>query len=422
MKWKNLHTPNTIELDEATASDRYGKFTIEPLERGFGLTIGNSLRRVLLSSLQGAAVTAVKIEGVLHEFSTVPGVLEDVSELVLNLKQIRFKLHADYKINARFKKSGAGALKASDLQADPGVEVLNPDLHIATLNKDAEIDMEVEISGGRGYVPADQQTEERPIGVIPVDAHFSPIRKVNFEVVNTRVGQRVDFDKLTLELWSDGSILPKDAMAYAAMILKDHFSMFVDFEEPIEREAEEEEDKEVARIRDLMEKSVEELELSVRSANCLRAAGIKSIGELVQKSESAMLKYRNFGRKSLKEISDILEEMGLHFGMDVTPYTRKSPRVASDLEAPPAPTDESMDDDLLDDEDEDEDDDLVPSDTDADAGEGDDDTDAGEGGDEMSDEDGEDEDVDLDDDEDVEDLDEDSGEPRHTTAGSQNED
>jgi DNA-directed RNA polymerase subunit alpha len=358
MKWKNLHMPNTIELNEATASDRYGSFAIEPLERGFGLTVGNSLRRVLLSSLQGAAVTAVKIEGVLHEFSTVPGVLEDVSEIILNLKQMRFKLHADYKINARFKMTGPGVLRAGELQADPGVEILNPDLHIATLNKDAAIDMEVEISGGRGYVPADQQSEERPIGVIPVDAHFSPVKKVNFEVENTRVGQRVDFDKLTLEVWTDGSILPKDAMAYAAMILKDHFSMFVDFEEPIEREEEQEEDKEVSRIRDLLEKSVEEMELSVRSANCLRAAGIKTIGELVQKSESAMLKYRNFGRKSLKEISDILNNMGLQFGMDISPYMRKAVKPASDLEAPPMEEEAAdlteMDD--LEDEDEDDDD------------------------------------------------------------------
>jgi DNA-directed RNA polymerase subunit alpha len=256
-----------------------------------------------------------------------------VSEIILNLKQLRFKLHADYKISARFKKTGPGELKASDLQADPGVEVLNPELHIATLNKDAEIDMEVEISGGRGYVPADQQEDERPIGVVPVDAHFSPIKKVNFGVENTRVGQRVDFDKLTLELWSDGSILPRDAMAYAAMILKDHFSMFVDFEEPIEREVEKEEDKEGIRIRDLMTKSVEELELSVRSANCLRSAGIKTIGELVQKSESAMLKYRNFGRKSLKEISDILGEMGLQFGMDVSPYAGK-PAPQPEFEVP----------------------------------------------------------------------------------------
>ena len=332
MKWKSLQMPKAVELDEATASDRYGRFTIEPLERGFGLTLGNSLRRVLLSSLQGAAVTAVKIEGVLHEFSTVPGVLEDVTEIILNLKQLRFKLHADYKVQARLKKSGAGVLKAGDLQADPGVEILNPDAHIATLNKEADFDMELEIASGRGYVPADQQEEERPIGVIPVDAHFAPIRKVNFEVENTRVGQRVDFDKLTMEVWTDGSILPKDSIAYAAMILKDHFSLFVDFEEPIEREEEHEEDQEVARIRGLLEKSVEELELSVRSANCLRAAEIKTISELVQKPESAMLKYRNFGRKSLKEISDILTEMGLGFGMDISPYVKKSSKRHSDLE------------------------------------------------------------------------------------------
>jgi len=394
MKWKNLHTPNTIELNEATASDRYGSFTIEPLERGFGITIGNSLRRVLLSSLQGAAVTAVKIEGVLHEFSTIPGVLEDVSEIILNLKQLRFKLHADYKINARLKMTGPVELKGADLQADPGVEVLNPDLHIATLNKDADVDIEVEISGGRGYVPADQQGDERAIGVIPVDAHFSPIKKVNFEVENTRVGQRVDFDKLTLELWSDGSILPKDAMSYAAMILKDHFSMFVDFEEPIEREVEQEEDQEATRIRDLMEKSVEELELSVRSANCLRAAGIKTIGELVQKTESAMLKYRNFGRKSLKEISDILVEMNLQFGMDVTPYIRKSKPV-SDLAAGTTPGEtysaggfDDDDDDLgaipeddlddSDDDDEDVDIDLDDDDDDVDDSDGDDGDDNGE--------------------------------------------
>ena len=347
MKWKNLQMPRTIELDEASASPRYGKFTIEPLERGFGLTIGNSIRRVLLSSLQGAAVSAIKMEGVLHEFSTIPGAIEDVSEIILNLKQMRFKLHADYKINARFKKTGPGELKAADLQADPGVEVLNPELHIATLNKEGEIDMEVEISGGRGYVPADQQEDERAIGVIPLDAHYSPIKKVNFEVENTRVGQRVDFDKLTLEVWTDGSILPKDALAYSAMILKQHFSLFVDFEEPIDHVEEEEEDKEKGRIRALLEKSVEEMELSVRSANCLRAAEIKSIAELVQKPESAMLKYRNFGRKSLKEISDILGEMGLSFGMDISPYM-KQPKRAIDLGGSRLEMDEP--DDILDDD------------------------------------------------------------------------
>ena len=323
MKWKNLQMPKQIELDESSATDRYGKFSVAPLERGFGLTIGNSLRRVLLSSLQGAAVTAVRIEGVLHEFSTINGVVEDVSEIILNLKQMRFKLHADHRINARFQKSGGGELKAGDLQADPGLEVLNPDLHIATLNKDGSLEMELEISGGRGYVPADQQEEERAIGTIAVDTYFSPVRKVNFEVENTRVGQRVDFDKLDLELWTDGSILPRDAVAYAAMVLKDHFSMFVEFEEPIVPEEEEEEDQEKARIRALLSKSVEELELSVRSVNCLRAADIKTLGDLVQKPESAMLKYRNFGRKSLKEIGDILAKMGLRFGMDITPYQTK---------------------------------------------------------------------------------------------------
>jgi len=299
-------------------------------------------------------------------------VLEDVSEIILNMKQLRFKLHADYKLNARFQKKGPSEVKAADLVADPGVEVLNTDLHIATLNKDAEIDMEVEISGGRGYVPADQQEgDERPIGVIPVDAHFSPVKKVNFEVENTRVGQRVDFDKLTVEIWTDGSILPRDALSYAAMLLKDHFSLLVDFQEPIEREEVHEEDREIQRIRDLLEKSVEELELSVRSANCLRAAGIRSIGELVTKTESAMLKYRNFGRKSLKEISDILGEMGLHFGMDVTPYVRKTVRRAEPLpsmdemtpimaesgtySAGPEDVEEDVDEDVDEDDDDDED-------------------------------------------------------------------
>lgn len=337
MKWKNLQMPKRIDLDEATANDRYGRFVIEPLERGFGLTVGNSLRRVLLSSLQGAAITAVKIEGVLHEFSSIPGVLEDVSEIILNLKQMRFKLHADHKINARFQKAGNGELKAADLQADPGLEVLNPDLHVASLNGEGMVEMELEISGGRGYVPADQQQEERSIGVIPVDANFSPIRKVNFEVENTRVGQRVDFDKLTIEVWTDGSILPKDAIAYAAMILKDHFKMFVEFEEPIVTEVVEEVDQEKMRIRSMLDKTVEEMELSVRSANCLRAADIKTIGDLVVKPESAMLKYRNFGRKSLKEISDILTEMGLRFGMDITPYqmaARKREEAPSPMSGP----------------------------------------------------------------------------------------
>jgi len=320
MKWKNLTMPKQV-LPDAGNTPGYGKFVIEPLERGFGLTLGNALRRVLLSSLQGAAITAVRIDGVLHEFSTLPGVIEDVTEIILNLKQVRLKLHGDGPKRGTFEVRGKGEVRAGNLIVDPEVEVLNPDLHIATLNKDGDLRMEVEIDAGRGYVSADQHSQvDRPIGVIPIDSMFSPVIKVNYAVETTRLGQRIDYDKLMLEVWTDASILPTDAVAVAAKILRDHFTLFIHFEEPIEEEVEEEVDEERQRVRRLLDKSVEELELSVRSSNCLRAAEIKSIGDLVQKSEPEMLKYRNFGRKSLKEIQDILGEMGLHFGMDVTPY------------------------------------------------------------------------------------------------------
>ena len=320
MKWKNLTMPKQVMPDgENTAS--YGKFVIEPLEHGFGLTLGNALRRVLLSSLQGAAITAVRIDGVLHEFSTLPGVIEDVTELILNLKQVRLKLHGDGPKKGTFEVRGKGEVRAGNLLVDAEVEVLNPDLHVATLNKDGDLRMEVEIDAGRGYVSADQHSQvDRPIGVIPIDSMFSPVLKVNCQVETTRLGQRIDYDRLTVEVWTDGSILPSDAVAVAAKILRDHFTLFIHFEEPIEEEVEEEVDEERQRVRRLLERSVEELELSVRSSNCLRAAEIKSIGDLVQKSEPEMLKYRNFGRKSLKEIQDILSEMGLHFGMDISPY------------------------------------------------------------------------------------------------------
>jgi len=320
MKWKNLTMPKQV-VPDAGNTDRYGKFTIEPLERGFGLTLGNALRRVLLSSLQGAAITAVRIDGVLHEFSTLPGVIEDVTEIILNLKQVRLKLLGDGPKKGTFEMRGKGEVRAGDLQVDGEVVVLNPDLHVATLNKDGDLRMEVEIDGGRGYVSADQHSQtERPIGVIPIDSLFSPVLKVNYNVETTRLGQRIDYDKLTIEVWSDASILPSDAVAVAAKILRDHFNLFIHFEEPIEEEVEEEVNEDILRIRRLLEKSVEELELSVRSSNCLRAAEIKNIGDLVQKSEGEMLKYRNFGRKSLKEIQDLLGEMGLHFGMDVSRY------------------------------------------------------------------------------------------------------
>jgi len=326
MKWKNLTMPKQVVADSGNTTG-YGKFVIEPLERGFGITLGNALRRVLLSSLQGAAITAVRIEGVLHEFSTLPGVIEDVTEVILNLKQVRLKLHGDGPRRGMFEVSGKREVKAGDLQADPDVEVLNPDLHIASLNRDGDLRMEVDLNGGRGYASADQhQQTDRPIGVVPIDALFSPVTKVNYHVEATRLGQRIDYDKLTLEVWTDQSILPADAVAWAAKLLRDHFEMFIRFENEPAIEGEEEEDPQGALVREKLEKSVEELELSVRSSNCLRAAEIKTIGDLVQKTESEMLKYRNFGRKSLKEIQDLLAEMGLTFGMDLSRfYQHKTP-------------------------------------------------------------------------------------------------
>jgi DNA-directed RNA polymerase subunit alpha len=326
MKWKNLTMPKQVVADPGNTTG-YGKFVIEPLERGFGITLGNSLRRVLLSSLQGAAITAVRIEGVLHEFSTLPGVIEDVTEIILNLKQVRLKLHGDGPKKGVFEVSGKREVKASDMKVDADVEILNPDLHIATLNRDGDLRMEVDLNGGRGYASADSHSQtDRPIGVIPIDSLFSPVTKVNYQVEATRVGQRIDYDKLTIEVWTDQGILPADAIAWAAKLLRDHFDMFIRFEEPIEMEGDEPDDPHFARMLGQLNKNVEELELSVRSSNCLRAAEIKSIGDLVQKSESEMLKYRNFGRKSLKEIQDLLAESGLHFGMDVTQYyQRKTP-------------------------------------------------------------------------------------------------
>ncbi len=320
MKWKALTMPKQV-TPEPDATDRYGRFTVEPLERGFGTTLGNALRRVLLSSLQGAAITSVRIDGVLHEFATLPGVIEDVTEIILNLKQLRLKLHGDGPKRGLFEMRAKGEVRAADMQVDAEVEILNPELHIASLNRDGDLRMEVEISAGRGYVSADQHSAaDRPIGVIPIDSLFSPVTRVNYHVEATRLGQRIDYDKLTLEVWTDGSIRPEDALARAAQILHEHFRMFVNFTEPFEPAGGDDPNPELERMKRTLDKSVEELELSVRSSNCLRAAEIKTIGDLVQKSEQEMLKYRNFGRKSLKEIQDILGEMGLSFGMDLTSY------------------------------------------------------------------------------------------------------
>lgn len=321
MKLKSLQMPKSVNVEESTLTNQYGKFVLEPLERGYGITMGNALRRVLLSSLPGAAITAIRIDGVLMEFTTIPGVLEDTTEIVLNLKKVRFKLHGDGLKRGLFEAKGKSELTAGDLQADADVEVLNPDLHIATLNKDAELRIEAEISPGMGYVAADEQgLGERPIGVIPIDALFSPVTKANFVVESARIGQRIDYDKLTLDVWTDSSITPSDALSASAKILSDHLSLFAPTEEEVVEVREEEPDEEFLKTKAVLEKSVEELELSVRSGNCLKAADIRTLADLVRKSEAEMLKYRNFGRKSLKEIADMLEPMGLHFGMEVDKY------------------------------------------------------------------------------------------------------
>jgi len=313
--WKDLIRPKRLEAEKETLTPIYGKFAAEPFERGFGITIGNSLRRILLSSLQGAAITSVKIDGVLHEFSTVPGVKEDATEIILNLKEVRLKLHTEGPKTIRVKADGPRDLKAGDIITSDAVEILNPDHHIATLTRDAKLSMEMVVKTGRGYVPAERNKEEnQPIGTLPIDAIFSPIRKVNYNVTNARVGQITDYDKLTLEVWTDGSLNPEEAMAYAAKILKDQLSIFITFEEEEETEGAKDQE-ETEGLNENLFRSVDELELSVRSANCLKHANIKLIGDLVQKTEAEILATKNFGRKSLNEIKEILAEMGLSLGM-----------------------------------------------------------------------------------------------------------
>jgi DNA-directed RNA polymerase subunit alpha len=313
--WKDLIRPKRLEAEKETLTPFYGKFTAEPFERGFGITIGNSLRRILLSSLQGAAITSVKIDGVLHEFSTVPGVKEDATEIILNLKEVRLKLHTEGPKTIRVKADGPRDLKAGDILTSDAVEILNPDHHLATLTRDAKLSMEMVVKTGRGYVPAERNKEEnQPIGTLPIDAIFSPIRKVNYTVTNARVGQITDYDKLTLEVWTDGSLNPEEAMAYAAKILKDQLSIFITFEEEEEIEGAKDQE-ETEGLNENLFRSVDELELSVRSANCLKHANIKLIGDLVQKTEAEILATKNFGRKSLNEIKEILAEMGLSLGM-----------------------------------------------------------------------------------------------------------
>ena len=314
--WRDLIKPTRLEVDAKSLTTTYGKFIGEPFERGYGTTIGNALRRVLLSSLQGAAIASIKIEGVQHEFSTLPGVTEDVTDIVLNLKEVHVKLHdGATEETAYLKCKGERVLTAGDIEAGPRLEVLNPQKHIATLGKDASVHMELSVRIGRGYVPADRnKREEDPVGTVPIDAIYSPVTKVNFNVTNARVGQRTDYDRLTLEVHTDGSVHPEDAVAYAARILQEQVAIFVNFEEPAAVPALGD-DRPLTALNDDLLRPVDELELSVRSANCLQNADLKYIGELVQRSEQEMLKTKNFGRKSLNEIKDMLRERGLTLGM-----------------------------------------------------------------------------------------------------------
>jgi DNA-directed RNA polymerase subunit alpha len=322
--WKDLIRPKRLEVEKETLTPTYGRFTAEPFERGFGITIGNSLRRILLSSLQGGAITSLKVDGVLHEFSTIPGTKEDITEIILNLKEVRLKLHTEGPKTIRVKAEGPRVLKAGDILTGDAVEILNPDHYIATLSRDGKLSMEMVVKTGRGYVSAERNKEEgQPIGTIPMDAIFSPIKKVNYTVTNARVGQITDYDKLILEVWTDGSLNPEEAVAHAAKILKDQLSIFITFEEEEEEVSYPEDVEEKEAFNENLLRSVDELELSVRSANCLKHANIKLIGDLVQRTEAEILATKNFGRKSLNEIKEILTEMGLSLGMKLDHWPPK---------------------------------------------------------------------------------------------------
>lgn len=315
MNWQEMITPEKVQV---TSKPGYGKFVCEPLERGFGITIGNALRRIILSSLYGAAVVSVKFDNVFHEFSVIPSVLEDVSEIILNLKEVRFKVKENKPLTVRIDAEGEGLVTAGDLISDDGkCEVLNKDLHIATLSSNAVLKATMTVKVGKGYSLSEaNKDEDASVGTIPVDSVFSPVKRVNYVVGNARVGQRTDYDKLTMEVWTDGSVTPEDAVAYSAKILKEQMTMFINFDEQQEPEAEKKTDKrQKPQFNDNLYRSVEELELSVRSANCLKNADILKIYQLVSKTEAEMLKTKNFGRKSLNEIKEVLSEMGLSLGM-----------------------------------------------------------------------------------------------------------
>jgi DNA-directed RNA polymerase subunit alpha len=314
--WTDLIKPKQLEVDEKTLTSTYGKFYAEPFERGFGQTIGNSLRRILLSSLMGASIVAVRMKGILHEFSTIPGVTEDVTDIILNLKEVRLRLNDGEQHTLKVEAKGPATVLAKDITGSPNVEILNPEQKIATLSRDAKLDMELIVKLGRGYVPAERNREEgATVDTVFIDAIFSPVQKVNFTVTNARLGQRTDYDRVVFEVVTDGSVKPDDAVAYAAKILQDQVSIFVNFQD--EPQQERRDDRPSIPLNDNLFRSVDELEFSVRSQNCLQNADIKYIGELVQKSEQEMLKTKNFGHKSLNEIKEILREMGLELGMKI---------------------------------------------------------------------------------------------------------
>jgi DNA-directed RNA polymerase subunit alpha len=321
-----LKMPEAVVLDEASYTNTLGRFALQPLERGYGVTLGNSIRRVLLSSLTGAAITAVKFSGVLHEFTTIEGVVEDVSEIILNLKQVRMKLlnKKPNKIDISF--NGEGEWTAGDIQKNSAeIEILNPEMHIATLNKTAKFDVELRVGKGKGYIPAAENVSpDYTIGVIPIDSIFTPIKNVKFDVENVRIGDKNDFEKLTVEIVTDGSITPDDALTQAAKILRDHIQLFINFDiDQEEEQAVSQKDSEKERIKRILLTSVDDLELSVRSHNCLKAANIKNLSDLVKRDESEMLRFRNFGRKSLAELMEIVENLGLEFGMDIDKYLKE---------------------------------------------------------------------------------------------------
>jgi DNA-directed RNA polymerase subunit alpha len=327
--FKGFQKPKRLVANTETLTDRFGQFTAQPFQRGFGTTVGNSLRRVLLSSIEGAAITAVRIEGVEHEFSPIPGVVEDATDIILNLKQVPFKIMSEGIKTVRLSTNSAGEVFSGQIETDADVEVLDRNLHIATVSEGGKLNIEMRLKTGRGYVSADKNfDEDLAIGYIPIDSVHSPVRKVNFTVEAARLGQMTDYDKLTIEVWTNGAISPQDSIGYAAKLLKDHMTIFINFEE-LPEAAEEPADRGMDRVSDQLNRSVEELELSVRSYNCLKNANIQTIGELVQKTEAEMLRTKNFGRKSLNEIKEILGSMGLSLGMKPDAHGR--------LVAPPPP-------------------------------------------------------------------------------------